>query len=371
MTRSSLASTVVVFAIAALVFVPARRLSAQEAKAEPAVTLNVGDPAPPLSMASFVKGEPVKELEKGKTYVVEFWATWCGPCRASIPHLSKLQEANPEITFIGQDCWEDDTAAVKKFVDEMGDKMNYRVALDDTSGGGRSGKMAQTWMTAAGENGIPTAFLVDKEGKIAWIGHPMSLDATLASYKAGKLDIKKEAARRAAGNAMEKELSAAVRAKDYDKAIAVVDEYSKKNPDMAASLAGYKYSFLLRKPDYPGAVKLAKEVVDSPDADDADLMNRIAWSMVDPEGKFENPDLDVALKAAKRANELSHGANPNILDTLATVHAKRGELDKAVEIETQAVAKSDGDMKAQFEKALAGFKSKQGEPGAATPASSR
>ena len=370
MTRSPLIRTVAVLAIAALVFVPARRLRAQEGKAEPAVTLNVGDPAPPLSMASFVKGEPVKQFEKGKTYVVEFWATWCGPCRASIPHLSKLQEANPDITFIGQDCWEDDASAVKKFVEEMRDKMNYRVALDDASGGGK-GKMADTWMTAAGENGIPTAFLVDKESKIAWIGHPMSLDAPLEAYKAGKLDTKKEAARRAAGQAMEKELNAAVRAKDYDKAITVVDEYSKKNPDMAASLAGYKYSFLLRKPDYDGAVKLAKELVDSPDADDADLMNRIAWSMVDPQSKFANPDLDVAFKAAKRANELSHGANPNILDTLATVHAARGELDKAVEIESQAVAKSDGDMKAQFEKALAGFKSKQGEPGAATPASAR
>jgi len=83
-----------------------RFVFAQEQEAQPPVTLNVGDPAPALTSGEFVKGEPVKEFAKGKTYVVEFWATWCGPCRASIPHLSKLQEQNHDITFIGQDCWE-------------------------------------------------------------------------------------------------------------------------------------------------------------------------------------------------------------------------------------------------------------------------
>ena len=55
-------------------------------------TLSVGDPAPKLAVKEFVKGEPLKDLEKGKTYVVEFWATWCGPCRTSIPHLTELQK---------------------------------------------------------------------------------------------------------------------------------------------------------------------------------------------------------------------------------------------------------------------------------------
>ncbi len=63
--------------------------------------LAIGDSAPGLQVQEFVKGEPVKQFEKGKIYVVEFWATWCGPCRESIPHLSKLQQENKNVTFVG------------------------------------------------------------------------------------------------------------------------------------------------------------------------------------------------------------------------------------------------------------------------------
>jgi thiol-disulfide isomerase/thioredoxin len=51
-------------------------------------TLKVGDAAPKLQVAKWVQGEEVKEFDKAKAYIVEFWATWCGPCKASIPHLN-------------------------------------------------------------------------------------------------------------------------------------------------------------------------------------------------------------------------------------------------------------------------------------------
>ena len=49
--------------------------------------------------------------------------------------------------------------------------------------------MAKTWMQAAGQNGIPTAFVVNKESRIAWIGHPMTIDSPLSKVVAGEWDI--------------------------------------------------------------------------------------------------------------------------------------------------------------------------------------
>ncbi|MCS7032826.1 MAG: TlpA family protein disulfide reductase [Phycisphaerae bacterium] len=150
--------------------------------------LKVGDPAPPIAVGSWVKGDPVEKFEPGKVYVMEFWATWCGPCVAAIPHISELQKkyADQGLVVIGVSVWEQDAAQSKvpEFVAAMGDKMSYRVATDDRRDGGE-GKMAQAWMAAAEQSGIPCSFVVDRSGKIAWIGHPMQLDQVLPKLLKG------------------------------------------------------------------------------------------------------------------------------------------------------------------------------------------
>ena len=152
--------------------------------------LVAGSPAPALSVDAFVKGDAVKSFEAGKVYVVEFWATWCGPCIASIPHLTEMQKSNPGVTFISVAGFErgGDAASnekkVRDFVAKKGDAMGYHVAFDGDA------TMAKEWMMAAKRNGIPCAFVVGGDGKVAWIGNPQGSsleDAVKAAVaKAGK-----------------------------------------------------------------------------------------------------------------------------------------------------------------------------------------
>ena len=111
---------------------------------------------------------------------------------------------------IGQDVWEPDDSSVAAFVKKMGDQMTYRVALDDKSQD-KDGVMAVNWMKAADQNGIPTAFIVNQQGRIAWIGHPMELnEQILEDILAGRFDITKFAAeyeRQQQAQAQEMELS--------------------------------------------------------------------------------------------------------------------------------------------------------------------
>ena len=158
-----------------------------------AQTLGIGDPAPKLAVKSFVKGEPVSEFEPGKNYVVEFWATWCGPCKTSIPHLTELQKKNPSVTFIG----------VSICGARSGQSQTVRRGDGRQDGLPRGHRLwfpkkrktteapwPKHWMTAAGQEGIPAAFIVNKEGKIAWIGHPMEMDKPLEKIVAGTWDMK-------------------------------------------------------------------------------------------------------------------------------------------------------------------------------------
>jgi thiol-disulfide isomerase/thioredoxin len=151
-------------------------------------TLNIGDPAPPLLVQTWLKGIPLHHFEKGRVYVMEFWATWCGPCIAAMPHLSALaRQYKDQVSIVGIDVKEKESRLQrnpKAFVDSMRERMDYRVATEDTN------HTVADWLEASGEEGIPVTYVVNQEGRVACIGSPFQLDTVLARVVGNNWDIK-------------------------------------------------------------------------------------------------------------------------------------------------------------------------------------
>jgi thiol-disulfide isomerase/thioredoxin len=345
-------------------------LAASAARAE---NLGIGDPAPKLEVKSFVKGEPVKALEPGNFYVVEFWATWCGPCRATIPHLTELQKKHADVIFIGVSVFEQDQDKVEPFVKEMADQMNYRVALDAVPEKAErdEGAMAKNWMTAAGQNGIPTAFIINKDNKIAWIGHPAAMDEPLEKIVTGSWDLKAAAAEQKKAAEQQANLQryrekivAAIKSEDPDQVLAAIDQAIKETPSMAASLNKVKFNALVQKGDDDKALEVARKLLDGPAGKNANALNSIAWAIVDPDAKHKPSAklLAFAVEAAERGDDLEKGKNPYVADTLAKAYFDSGKPAKALEVQKRALENAKGtdledddgmkDRLEQYEKAV-------------------
>jgi len=211
--------------------------------------LNVGDKIPELKYDKWLKGTPIKEYEKGRLYIFEFWATWCGPCRQAMPHLSEVAaKYKDKITVVGIDIWENDenhhaTITPEKFVRMMGNNMAYNVATDT-----KDQWMGNHWMKAAGQEGIPCSFMV-RDGIILWIGHPINLDSVIDVVNSGKYDpvavreeFKKKAteqeAQEAAMHRIMDPIDSAEKAQDWTKEFQLMDD-AKKDTSFGKYWGGY------------------------------------------------------------------------------------------------------------------------------------
>jgi thiol-disulfide isomerase/thioredoxin len=131
---------------------------------------NVGKVAPELQVKEWIAGGAVSDAElKGKPYVVEFWATWCPPCRMSIPHLNELSLRVQPFGLAVIGLSNEEAGVVRPFVDKM--NMRYHVGIDNDTKGFEF-------------PGIPFAAVVGMNGKVAWAGHPLHPGFEEALFKA-------------------------------------------------------------------------------------------------------------------------------------------------------------------------------------------
>ena len=359
--------------------------------------IELGDPAPPLQIAKWIKGKQV-ELAACKTtsvVVVDLWATWCPFCIESIPHLTELQKKyGPKCVQVVGISAEEETV-VEDFVNKMGDKMHYSVALD------KDQTTSIAYLNASKQEGIPQTFIVDKEGCIVWHGPPMQIDKPLEQVVAGTYDI--SSAKKRAGalekleelwrllskeadeaqikplvdelTALDKECGGIMpdgksfdlaKLKNmaefnrlgvqYQKAIlndesdARIDEIAAKMktcaPDEfdAGMLRDVRVQILaklyIQEASSPAVnetnlVKRAEKMV-SVTTTNANLLNEIAWTILTGES-IHKRDWALALKVAKSAMDACGGNSAEIVDTYARALFDNKQVKEAVDVQKKAI----------------------------------
>ena len=302
--------------------------------------LKVGDAAPKPAVGSWAQGNPVKAFEGDKVYIIEFWATWCGPCVQVIPHLNELAKRHEKdgLVVIGQNLGEDE-AKVKAFIQKMGSKMGYRVAVDDAAG-----TMSKTWLKAAGQNGIPCAFVVDKKGRIAYIGHPMSHDEALLKKLLAEPSTKAPdtAARPQAKTPSAKAMELAGQAKALlaagkaDEAEAVIARVHPELETPFAYLGGLlELELLLLRKNNDDAMALAETLAE--DYPESGVAGTLAAELLARSPEAPAKMLVLADKLAAPAAGSDGPARCAALSVLARVAFRQGDAAKAVERQKQAV----------------------------------
>jgi len=296
------------------------------------LALKPGMPAPEFKVEKFLKGEPFSSFEKGKVYVIEFWATWCGPCIMGIPHLTDLQKEYKDkgVVICGVNVAEDKVytpetlTKVTNFVETTGDAMGYSVAYD-----GAVPFMQIAWMKAAGQRGIPCAFVVDQKGTVAWIGHPMQLDMVLEEVTAGKWDIEKgperlKAAMDAFAGAMEKYNEG------FATGSAAWDDAVKQYPAMAKSMGNAKFRAILQAKHIPEACVLGNAMVDKGIKEKAiGPISEVLDAFGDPATLAQAPAKHLMLRAAQASFDLSDPTKYATHVVMARALFFAGETEKA------------------------------------------
>lgn len=133
---------------------------AKAAKQKELLGKMLDEPAVPFNLTN-LEGKAVSlESLRGKVVVVDFWATWCGPCKASFPGMQKAvnqYKDDPGVAFVFIDSWEKGTDKAKNAADFIASKgYTFNVLLDNDD----------RVISSYGVSGIPTKYILDRNGKI-------------------------------------------------------------------------------------------------------------------------------------------------------------------------------------------------------------
>lgn len=281
-------------------------------------SLRVGSKAPQLQVQSWLKGEPTR-IKKGQITVVDFWATWCNPCLAVLPHLGKLQTQYKNkgvavIALAAPDNYGNNKKAVEAFVNKNPNLFTVRVGWDKETVKGYQGvfrgETAWKYLGGAKAQAIPTTFVIDQNGTVAYIGLPTAADAVIKNLINGTFNMKQATIEYAEKKSAEGSIQ---RYYDYIKA------------------KDFKTAFAFGRKQSAGALR------NDP---------RALWLMADAVVSADTPsdqrDLAFAGEAITRALHLANNQDPLMLKTFAQYLILTGDKAKAIKTLEKAISLAAG-----------------------------
>jgi thiol-disulfide isomerase/thioredoxin len=306
-----------------------------------------GDTVTPdaLGKLQWMKGTAPAAWEPGKVYVLECWATWCGPCLAVIPHVDALYDKYEAkgLRVIGVNVWEDGAEKVTEFLKKKGDGMSYPVAYT-----GKGGVFETEWLKPAGVKGIPHAFVV-KEGKVLFTTHPSQLSESIVEslLAGGEAETKAVATINQAAQQREqlsthmRAFQAAAQKNDADGMAKVLAELEPMTA-AASYLPSLKMQLMMAKSDWP-AIAAALEAKDAGPIQPTTLSTLAQKAMKTP----EMPDSLRRTIATRYAAQLKERAHPIQLQSLARLQWSVGDKEASLVTSRRALefAESEDGLK--------------------------
>jgi thiol-disulfide isomerase/thioredoxin len=318
-------------------------LAAVMAHAAPAI----GDKAPPIKIAQWMNAMPKVlpgDKDAGKhAFLIEFWATWCGPCWQSIPHLAELHRKHEGDGLIVIAVSNEEPETIAKFMnaEKNGKKrdMPYYVGAD--------ADMATTTAWTSKIPTIPHAFIVNQGGVVVWQGNPLdtgSMDPVIEKVLAGKFDIA-EAKQAAAKDKEFQELMTKLRstyaARDAEKLFQLLDRMIELKPQ---ELQPYLIKReMLAEFDRKGEIPKWNDAIQEAFKDSPEGLLSIVMMELDRDAADRNAAMLIHCTA--RAIDITKEHDAPTLALLARVQVETGQLDAAIETLKLAVEKANEDQR--------------------------